>query len=209
MSRGGRQKDRDVSERRCIVSGEVSPREGLIRFAISPDNMVVPDILEKLPGRGLWVTAERAIFESAGAGAFSKAAKARVSVPDDLMDQVDRLLVRRIIDLLAMARKAGIAVCGFEKVKAQLAGGNVRVLLQASDASERGKSKLWTPEGARYFDCLTANELGMAFGRESVVHGALATGGLSDRVVDEAARLKGLRAKGGGQGTTREEQTTS
>lgn len=209
MTRGGRQKDRDVSERRCIVSGDIQPRAGLIRFVIDPDNRVVPDILEKLPGRGLWVSADRAILERAGPGPFSRAAKAKVTVPEDLADQVEGLLARRVIDLVAMARKAGMALCGFEKVKAQLAGGDVRVLLQASDASMRGKSKLWTPEGARYFDCLSANELGMAFGRESVVHGVLATGGLSDRVVDEAARLKGLRAKRGDQGITREEQTTS
>ena len=78
----------------------------------------------------------------------------------------------------------------------------MRVLLQASDGSERGKAKLWTPEGARYFGCLTADELGLAFGRQSVIHGALATGALSDRVVEEAAKLKGLRVTDGGNGAT-------
>jgi uncharacterized protein len=76
----------------------------------------------------------------------------------------------------------------------------VRVLLQASDGSERGKTKLWTPTGARYFGCLTSAELGLAFGRQSVIHGALASGGLSDRVVEEAAKLRGLREIDGGQG---------
>ena len=209
MTRGGRDKDREVSERRCVVTGEVMPREGLIRFVLDPSGSVVPDILEKLPGRGMWVTATRTALATAGAGPFSRSAKTRVTVPEGLAEEVERQLARRVVDLISMARKAGLAVCGFEKVKSQLAGGDVRVLLQASDASVRGKSKLWTPEGARYFDCLTARELGMAFGRETVVHGALATGGLSDRVVDEAARLKGLRAKRGDQGITREEQTTS
>mgnify|MGYP003656555072 FL=1 len=65
--------------------------------------------------------------------------------------------------------------------------------MQASDGSERGKTKLWTPEGARYFGCLTSAELGLAFGRQSVIHGALATGQLSNRVVEEAAKLKSLR----------------
>jgi hypothetical protein len=66
----------------------------------------------------------------------------------------------------------------------------------------RGKDKLWTPTGARYFDCLTSTELGLAFGRQSVIHAALASGGLGDRVVEEAARLKGLRANVGGAGAT-------
>lgn len=198
MSRGGKYKDAEMPERRCIVTGEVQPRQGLIRFVASPDGSVVPDILGKLPGRGMWVTADRAVIDAAGRGHFSRSAKAPLRVPEGLTCEVERQLARRVIDLIALARKAGLAVAGFEKVKDWLGGREVRVLLQASDGSERGKAKLWTPQGARYFDCLTGRELGLAFGRQSVIHGALASGGLSDRVVEEAARLKGLRERDGG-----------
>jgi len=202
MGRGGRTKDRDVSERRCIVTGETAPKAGLIRFVVGPDGTVVPDVLEKLPGRGMWVTADRAVLEKASKGQFSKSAKAPLVVPDGLVDEVERQMARRVVDLIALARKAGLAVCGFEKVKGWLAGGErVRALVQASDGSERGKTKLWTPEGARYFGCLTAQELGLAFGRGEVIHGALASGRLSDRVVEEATKLKGLREIDGGEGT--------
>ena len=199
MSRGGQEKDRGADpERRCIVTGEVQPKQGLIRFVVGPDGTVVPDIMEKLPGRGMWVTADKAVLAKATKGQFSRSNKGPVTVPDGLVAEVERQLVRRVIDLIALARKAGLAVCGFEKVKGWLAGGeNVRVLIQADDGSARGKAKLWTPEGARYFSCLTAQELGLAFGRQSVIHGALATGGLSDRVVEEAAKLKGLRGNKG------------
>ena len=207
MARGGRTKDRDVPERRCIVTGETAPKAGLIRFVLGPDGVVVPDVLEKLPGRGMWVTADRGVLDLAGRGHFARSAKASVTVPEGLTDEVERQLARRVVDLIALARKAGLAVAGFEKVKGWLAGGEqVRVLLQASDGSERGKAKLWTPEGARYFGCLTAREMGLAFGRDAVIHGALASGGLSDRVVEEAARLKGLREIGGGEGTAREDK---
>ena len=201
MSRGGATKDRtDGPERRCIVTGESGPKSGLVRFVVGPEGQIVPDILEKLPGRGMYVTADRAALEAAGKRDFARAARQQITVPEGLAAEVERQLARRVVDLIAMARKAGRAVCGFEKVKGWLAGGaQVRVLLQASDGSERGKSKLWTPTGARYFGCLTAAELGMAFGRESVIHGALATGGVSDRVVEEAARLKGLREDDGGK----------
>ncbi len=198
MTRGGAKNDlTDGPERRCIVTGEVQPKQGLIRFVIGPEGQVVPDILGKLAGRGMWVTAERAVIEAARKGQFSRSAKQPVTVPDNLADEVERQLARRVVDLIAMARKAGDAVAGFEKVKERLANGRVRVLLQASDGSDRGKSKLWTPTGARYFGCLTSEELGLAFGRQSVIHGALATGALADRVVEEAAKLKSLREVGG------------
>lgn len=200
MTRGGQKKSTDdVAERKCIVTGEVQPKAGLIRFVIGPDDQVYPDVLGKLPGRGMYVTANRATLELARKGQFSRSAKQPVKVPDGLADDVEKQLARRTVDLIAMARKAGRAVCGFEKVKGWLAGGErVRVLLQASDGSDRGKAKLWTPEGARYFGCLTSAELGLAFGRGSVIHGALSTGGLGNRVVEEATKLRGLREIDGG-----------
>ena len=148
MARGGREKDReDGPERRCIVTGESQPKAGLIRFAVGPDAQVVPDILGRLPGRGIYVAADRdAITKAASKGLFSRAARQVVKAPDGLAEQVEALLARRVIELLSLARKAGQAVTGYEKVKDWLVKGQAIALVQASDGSERGKSKLRPPE---------------------------------------------------------------
>jgi len=199
LSRGGRIKDNDQPERRCIVTGEVQPKAGLIRFVAGPDGQVVPDLAEKLPGRGIWVSADRAAIDKAAAkGLFSRAAKAPVKAPEGLADLVEAGVARRLVELVSLARKSGRAVAGFEKVKGWLAEGRAKVLLQASDGSDRGKGKLWTPTGGRWFGCLTASELGLSFGRDHVIHGALAAGGLTDKVILEAGRLTGLRGHDGG-----------
>ncbi|WP_022705812.1 RNA-binding protein [Paracoccus zeaxanthinifaciens] len=199
MSRGGRNNDREDPERRCIATGEVQPKRGLIRFVIGPEDQVVPDLAEKLPGRGIWVAADRDALEKATSkGLFSRAARTKVTVPADLVAQVEDGLARRVVELVSLARKTGKAVAGFEKVKGWLAEGRAKVLLQASDGSERGKGKLWTPTGGRWFGCLTASELGLSFGRDHVIHGALAAGGLTDKVILEAGRLTGLRGHDGG-----------
>jgi predicted RNA-binding protein YlxR (DUF448 family) len=202
MTRGGRRKDLDEPERKCIATGEVSPKSGLIRFVIGPDATVVPDIAARLPGRGIYVSADRAAIDrAAGKGLFSRAARAQVRVPDGLADLVEQLLTRRVIELLSMARKAGDAVTGYEKVKDWLVSGRARALIQASDGSERGKTKLRPPEGRNgLISCLNAGEIGLAFGRERAIHAALAAGGLTTRVVEEAARLAGLRGSDGRHG---------
>ena len=195
MTRGGREKLRDEPERKCIASGEVSPKAGLIRFVIGPEAQVVPDVAAKLPGRGLYVSADRALIARAAAkGLFARAARQPVKAPPDLADMVEALVTRRVLDLLSMARKAGDAVTGYEKVKEWLEKGQARVLIQAADGSERGKTKLRAPEGENtLISCLTAGEIGLAFGRERAIPAALAAGGLTTRVVEEAARLAGLR----------------
>ncbi|MFY0693177.1 MAG: RNA-binding protein [Paracoccaceae bacterium] len=209
MSRGGRDKSVEGPERRCIATGEVRDPAEMIRFVPGPDGQIVADILGKLPGRGIWVSAERAALGQAiKKKAFSRSAKMQVSVPEDLHAQVEEALARRVIDLVSLARKAGQAVTGYEKVKSLLETERARVLLQASDGSARGKSKLRPPRGKDGFiGCLTSKELGLAFGRESVIHGALTAGGLSQQVVTEAKRLAGIREKSGGR-STRKEKTT-
>ncbi|WP_291728382.1 RNA-binding protein [Leisingera sp. F5] len=204
MTRGGAIKDRtDDSERKCIATGEIQPKQGLIRFVMGPDGQVVPDVMGKLPGRGVYVASSRAALETAvKKKLFARGFKAQVQVPDELVQEVERQVVRRLVELISLARKSGDAVSGFERVKDWLYKEDARVLIQASDGSGRGKSKLSTPYKGKFIGCLTADELGMAFGRQTAIHAALASGGLSKRVVDEAQRLQGLREMVGGDGRT-------
>lgn len=195
MGRGGRTKDReDGPERKCIATGDAQPKHGLVRFVVGPDAQVYPDILGKLPGRGMWVSADRAAIEKAASkGLFARSAKQQVKATDDLVAEVEKQLVRRVVDLISLARKSGDAVSGYEKVKDWLLKEEAEVLIQATDGSARGKSKLSTPHYGSYIGWLSAEELGMAFGRQTVIHAALASGGLTKRVVEEAQRLKGVR----------------
>jgi predicted RNA-binding protein YlxR (DUF448 family) len=206
MTRGVREKDQDGPERKCIVTGESQPKGGLIRFVVGPEDQVVPDLLGRLPGRGFYVSATRAALEKAvKKGLFARAARMQVKVPDGLVTEIEDQLARRVVDLISLARKAGDAVMGFEKVKDWLEKGQAVVLIQASDGSERGKTKLHAPPGDESFiGCLTARELGLSFGREHAIHGALASGGLTPRVVEEAAKLAGLREQIDGVAVTKD-----
>ncbi len=203
MPRGGKTKTRDDPERRCIATGEVQPKRGLIRFAVAPDGQIVPDILEKLPGRGIWVAAERdALTRAVDKKLFARGAKQAVTVSETLVDDVEALLAKRLIDGISMARKAGRAIAGYEKVKDWLGREEARILFQATDGSERGKSKLHPPGGrGSFFEVLTASELGLSFGRERVIHAALGFGGLTERIREDAIRLSGVRDLDGGNPT--------
>ncbi|NNU79035.1 RNA-binding protein [Halovulum dunhuangense] len=201
MSRGGRKIERDAPERRCIATGETGPKAGLVRFVVGPDDSVVPDLAEKLPGRGIWVSADRAALEKAARkGLFSRAARRAVTAAPDLADRVEALLAARVVELLSLARKAGLALSGLEKVREALVSGEACCLLQASDGSAREKARLRPPAGENtYFAELSAAEMGLAFGRDRVIHAALISGGLAERVRYESARLAGLRRDQGQQ----------
>ena len=185
-------------ERRDIVSGEVMDEARLIRFVAGPDGAVVPDLARKLPGRGLWVAADRASVEAAQKkNLFARAAKAKLAAPGDLATQVEMLLKRRLLAGLGLARKAGELTSGFEKVSQAIASQKVAWLVEASDGAADGRRKLWAvarkqPRVPGLIGAFSAAELGLALGAENVIHTAFLAGRAADRWAQDVLRLSGF-----------------
>ncbi|MGA0606079.1 RNA-binding protein [Phenylobacterium sp. VNQ135] len=185
-------------ERRDIVSGEVMEEARLIRFVVGPEGQVVPDLARKLPGRGLWVAADRASVQTAAKkGLFARAAKAKVTASADLSDQVEMLLKRRLLSALGLARKAGDITSGFEKVSATIQAGKAAWLIEARDGAADGRRKIMAvarkqqPQ-PRVFGLFAAEELGLALGGENVIHTAFLAGRAAERWAEDARRLEGF-----------------
>jgi predicted RNA-binding protein YlxR (DUF448 family) len=192
----------DGRERRDIVSGEVMPENRLIRFAAAPDGSVVPDVAAKLPGRGLWVEATKsAIAKAVDKKLFARAAKAQVTATADLADRVEKALVTRMIGDLGIARRSGALVLGFDNVLRDLMGPKPpKALIEAFDGASDGKRKLYAAAHRLELKCvvieaLTSAELGLALGRENVIHAAVQPGGFADRLILDAERLSGFRSR--------------
>jgi predicted RNA-binding protein YlxR (DUF448 family)/ribosomal protein L30E len=188
--------------RRCLVRRESLPRERLVRFVVAPDGQVVPDIAARLPGRGLWLSAERGAISSAVAkGLFAKAARRGVHIAPDLADRIEAMLVRRCQDIVGLARRAGELVVGFDQVADWLRRSRAEVLVTARDGAPDGRRKLrGLARELPMVMLLDRHELGAAVGRDEVVHMALAHGGLARKLLAEAARLRGFRTEGGADG---------
>lgn len=179
--------------RRCVVTRARLPRETMLRFVVAPDRMLVPDLAAKLPGRGIWLSASRDVIETARhRGAFMKAARGAVTLPADLQSLVQTGLARRVVELLGLARRAGQAVCGFQKARDWVQAGRAGLLVQAPDGSAVERARLLGGRDLPVITPLPASELGAAFGREHSVHVAVAPGRLAGMLIIEAARLAGV-----------------
>ena len=184
-------------ERRDLVSHEVMEESRLIRFVAGPDGQVVPDLGRKLPGRGLWVEASRASVEAAvKKNGFTRAAKTKLTAPADLADVVERLLARRCLDQLGLARREGVLISGFEKTAASLRAGKAAWVLEAADGSADGRGKILAlarHQTAKICGAFTADDLSLALGLENAIHAVLLAGGRADRWTIEVERLAGFR----------------
>ena len=186
-------------ERRCAAQGVVRPEAELIRIAISPDGEAVPDLAADLPGRGVWVSADRASVDQAvKRDAFSRSVKSKVRSAPDLADRIEALLAARALSLLGLARRSGSVLAGEAKVRGALKSARPAWLIEASDGAADGRGKILALARAAWGDvplagCFTAAQLGEALGREDVVHAVLLRGGLAARFGADMARLAGFR----------------
>lgn len=197
----------DGNPRRCAVTRRTGLRAGLVRFVVAPDGTLTPDLAETLPGRGLWVTASRDALAAPGlTKAAAQSVRKRVSVPAGLPDTVERLLAQRCRATLGLARRAGLVETGFEKVRAAIAEGRATLMLTARDSAGRDSRELARRAAARPWPVrigreLDSAELGAVFGRERLVHVAVADGPLADRLFRDVQRLAGVRGRDVPDGT--------
>jgi predicted RNA-binding protein YlxR (DUF448 family) len=191
----------DDAVRACALTRVRRPKHELIRFVLGPDGAVVPDLKEKLPGRGVWLTAAHdAVAEAAKRNLFARALKAQAKVPEGLAVQVDRLLAEAALSALSLANKAGEAVFGNAKVGEAIAKGRVLALVHAREAAEDGCRKLdgkargMSEEGPiPSIRAFGVDELSLASGRPNVIHAALIQGGAARNVLTAASRLERYR----------------
>ena len=184
-----------IIERRCISTGSIMNTKSMVRFVVGPDGGAVPDVFCKLPGKGMWVSSKKSSLDRAlSKNLFSVVSKKPVLINNNLSKQIEDSILKKLLNLISLARKANQAIAGFEKVKGSLETDRAVLLIQASDGSPREKSRLRPPIGeGTLINCLKMQELGLAFGRESVIHAAIMRGGLHKEITLEALRLGGIR----------------
>jgi uncharacterized protein len=205
MKADGEKDDRRATTRQCAVSRVVLPVDALLRFVAGPDGALVPDIRNRLPGRGVWITTSAKVLrEAIKKKVFSRALKEAVTVPPDLEAMVAGLLRRDALQMLSLANKAGAITSGFAKIEGMR--GPVLALVQASDGSGAEIARLAgllktrgrggkAPISIRSF---TAEELGLSLGREHVIHAALNTLDAAAVFIERARRLAEFETSGPG-----------
>ena len=202
--------------RMCALTRTTQPVDQLIRFVVAPAGEVAPDLKRKLPGRGLWLTASRAVLQDAvKRGTFAKGFKRDVRVPPNLADDIERLMVRGAVEALAIAAKAGQIVHGFAKVEGALKRGEAEALIHASDGAADGIRKLTGlipgpafalsdgfDGGFPLITELASADLDLALGRANVIHAALLAGPAGKTFLSRCYALARFRANAPGETAT-------
>ena len=201
----------EASHRLCALTRDELEPDNLIRFVAAPTGEIVPDLSRRLPGRGVWLKAEKAVVAKAvTANVFARSLKREVRAAEDLPERIEALLLRRVAEALSLANKAGLVTTGFAQVASLIEGGGAAALVHGHDAATGGREKLdrkfiaiARESGRRtpVVTTLSTEQLSLAMGRSNVVHAALIQGGATERFLSEIERLTRYRSGSSVSGT--------
>lgn len=178
----------------CIVTQQDLPHTQMIRFVIDPQGMAFPDLNEKLPGNGYWITAKRDVIKKAvWRNSFTTAARTPVNLPDNLLELIEIGLLKQSLETIGLARKAGLVTAGFAKVEEALRKSPDMLYVVASDGRENGREKLERLTNTSVLDIWTSSQLSAALGEDNAVHIVFSPGGLTEKLLIIAQKLKDIR----------------
>ena len=193
-----------MNDRMCIVTRKTLQADKLVRFVVGPSGELVPDLKQKLPGRGCWVSAKKSIIDQAvKRKIFANALKSEVDIPDNLSTMVDMLLTKSTLGMFGMARKAGQFITGSAKVDAALRSGGAIASFHAKDAAEDGIRKLnqartfylrmTDEEMIPSFSLFSSDEMSNVLGEGNFIHAAALAGRAGGSVLKRAKALAEYR----------------
>lgn len=180
------------TERRCIASGEIKPKEQLLRFVKTPDSRLIPDFNKKFSGRGLYVSNSRRLLQKAlEKNLFIKSIHLHLKIQDDFLEMVERLLYQRGLDALNLARKAGALVTGFEKVKEKILQNKVAFMVEAKDAGQDGIDKMSVlTKNMETFRLYNINDLDNTLNKVNTVHIAVLKSDIAGMVYENLKKYQ-------------------
>ncbi len=181
------------SQRRCLITRTHDEPQHMLRFVVGPEGQVVADLAARLPGRGMWLCANRAVLEDAQLPrVFSRAARQKLDVPVGLVGYIKDGLAKRLLDGISLGRRAGEAVCGFQKCRERIVAGKVGVVICAAGASQDEVARLLSGHRDLPVVWVPGRILAASFGRDRAVYAVMAPGALAERLKAEYKRFAGV-----------------
>jgi len=189
--------DNKGPQRTCIACRAVNNKKQLLRFVLSPDNDVLLDYQQRLPGRGVYTCSQEQCLKTAvKKQAFRRGFRKEISAVDflELKAQLRAAVEKKILNLIGMGRKAGVVSSGTNAVLEQLKKdpGPALVFITEDISTSIGE-KIFRLAGLKHVYCVqmfSKQLIGHIVGKEERSAIAFDNGALADTLKFELQRFE-------------------
>jgi predicted RNA-binding protein YlxR (DUF448 family) len=187
----------ETPQRSCLGCRTSKDKNLLIRFILTPEMEIMPDLDSRLPGRGSYTCiSKRCVVKAIEQRQFKRSFKHDVTVmpPEQLVEHIRQQLHDRIIGLIGLANKAGLVTSGGSMVLDTLRG-KVKpgLVIIATDVSEAIGAKIIYAAAAHHVPHrigVTKDDFGAILGKAPRSAIAVASGGFVAQLVKAIDRYK-------------------
>ena len=182
----------EIKKHFCSVTKKMYPSENMIRFVLFPDNKYTIDLNYEFQGKEFFIFASKSTL--ARIKDFVGDIYEKEPQVENLVTRIDSIIVKRIVSLIALARKSGNLIFGFERVKMALKSGDSDILFHANNGSPKELKRI-KPRSVRLIlvSLFSSSELGKVFNRDNVAHSCVLKGGLAKSLILDVKKLEGIQ----------------
>ncbi len=187
----------EAPQRSCLGCRTSKDKSLLIRFVQTPDMEILPDLENRLPGRGAYTCIDkRCLAAAVEQRQFKRSFKHDVSVmpAEQLVEYVRQQLHGRIIGLIGLANKAGMITGGGSMVMDALKGKKIPgLVIVATDVSAPIGAKIIYAAAVHnvpHRTVVTKDDFGAILGKAPRSAIAVASGGFVAQLVKAIDRYK-------------------
>ena len=164
----------------------------MIRFIISDKNFLMPDLYNTFKGEELFVKSTKEELKNFSENINQKYTK--LFNKNNIVEIIENIILKHIIGIIGLARKAKKVIIGFDEIKIQLKKNKIYLLLQAESFSQKREKHINLPVYQKCkLNCLTKEELGKAFGKKNIANVGFLKSSFINPLVSDTYLLQSLR----------------
>ena len=183
-----------VLDKKSFSANASIDENDFIKLTLSPDNKLVPDLHNNLPGKSIWAPTNKALIKSIQE---RDDVKAHLGVShlfkNDLVFLVKKILRKKILNSISLAKKSGNLAIGIDAIKTQLTQKKHCLILVAKGAKSLLKNSFFLSKNTSIFECmLDQDDLGKSTGKNNVKYVGILSKNFKKTIQVDLNKLKGF-----------------
>ena len=168
--------------------------DDFIKISLSPDNILVPDLHNNLPGKSVWLPADKYIITDI---LKKEILKAYFGIPalltSDFSVLIEKMLRKKILNCVSLTKKAGNLFIGMDAIKAQLTDRKHCLVITAKGAKSLPRNSFFSYKNVSCFENLfDQKELEKSTGKHNVKYVGIFSKNFKKTIQVDLNKLKGF-----------------
>ena len=183
-----------VLNKKIFLNSSSINKDDFIKICLSPDNKLIPDLRDNLPGKSVWLPADKTLIDDILRKGDLKTyfGVSKIFSPD-LISIIEVILRKKILSSISMAKKSGVLAIGLDAIKTQLIQKRHCLIIVARGARSLADKSFFVSKNISVFESLLEQkDLEKSTGKINVKYVGIFSKNFKKTIQVDLNKLKGF-----------------